>query len=151
MSNLWQTLKYSPWKKISFPTFCHHLKGSIRKFLQFLESILDQKVQSLTNSKIFSPEENILSYLLASPGTLVPFQWFGLVGYYKGLSIGLLICTLISENQSLEKSRSNSNRKKIQILQTLIFSGLAPWFLQVYSIKPVGCRLKACINEVVIF
>ena len=34
---------------------------------------------------------------------------------------GLLICTLISENQGLEKSRSISNPRKISGLQTLIF------------------------------
>ena len=34
----------------------------------------------------------------------------------------LLICTLISENQVLEKSRSDSNLRKFQVLQTGFFS-----------------------------
>ena len=35
--------------------------------------------------------------------------------------VGLLICTLISENQGLEKSMSISNPRKISGLQTLIW------------------------------
>jgi hypothetical protein len=44
------------------------------------------------------------------------------------MCIGLLICTLISKNQGLEKSRSIfQTLKKKQVLQTLIFfSGLHP-------------------------
>ena len=50
---------------------------------------------------------------------------------------GLLICTLISENQGLEKSRSIPNRRKILGSANLdFFSGLAPGFFQVYRINP---------------
>ena len=43
-------------------------------------------------------------------------------------TIGLLICTLISENQGLEKSRSASNLRKIS-------GPISLDFFQIYSIK----------------
>ena len=44
--------------------------------------------------------------------------------------IGVLICTLIFENQCLEKSKSISNPRKISGLQTLIF----------FSRSPIPCK-----------
>ena len=43
------------------------------------------------------------------------------------LIVGLLICTLISENQGLEKSRTISNPTKTTGLQTLIFFRSQTW------------------------
>jgi hypothetical protein len=46
--------------------------------------------------------------------------------------VGHLICTLIYENQGLEKSRSISNPRKISGSANLdFFSGLAPGFFSV--------------------
>ena len=60
-----------------------------------------------------------------------------------GAALGLLICTLISENQGLEKSRSISNPRKISGSTNLeFFSGLALDFFQVCSINPAFFRLK---------
>ena len=42
-------------------------------------------------------------------------------------SVGLLICTLISENQGLEKSRSASNLRKISGLANLFFFQFVTW------------------------
>jgi hypothetical protein len=45
---------------------------------------------------------------------LASMQASSLLTYYlASASVGLLICTLISENQGLEKSRSASNLRKI--------------------------------------
>ena len=52
------------------------------------------------------------------------------------LQSAFLICTLISENQGIEKLRSVSNLKKIQVLHTWIFFfSLSPGFFQVYGIN----------------
>ena len=44
------------------------------------------------------------------------------------MSVGLLICTLISENQGLEKLRSDSNLRKISGPAHRIFFSLSPGF-----------------------
>ena len=52
--------------------------------------------------------------------------------------IGLLICTLISENQGLEKSRSASNLRKISGPANLDFFSVCHLdFFQIYSINLV--------------
>ena len=52
-------------------------------------------------------------------------------------TVGLLICTLISENQGLEKSRSASNLRKFQVLQILdFFFNLSPRFFSDLYYKP---------------
>ena len=48
----------------------------------------------------------------------------------------LLICTLTSENQDLDKSRSTSNPRKFQLLQILIF------FPGLHPKKKLGCLYK---------
>ena len=49
---------------------------------------------------------------------------------------GLLICTLISENQGVEKSRFVSNPRKISGSSSFdLLSGLAPGFFRVNSIN----------------
>ena len=49
--------------------------------------------------------------------------------YFHFRTIGLLICTLISENQGLEKSRSASNLRKILGPANLdFFFSLSPGF-----------------------
>ena len=51
------------------------------------------------------------------------------------MSVGLLICTLISENQGLEKSRSASNHRKISGPANLDFVSVCHLdFFQVYGI-----------------
>ena len=64
---------------------------------------------SKRQSPIFGVSENyIIKIMLAS------MQASSLLTYYlASASVGLLICTLISENQGLEKSRSASNLRKI--------------------------------------
>ena len=70
---------------------------------------------------------------------------------HHGISIGLLICTLISENQGLEKYRSISNPRKVSGSTNLDFFQV--WhldFFQVYSINPTflgwrpGKKIKVC-------
>ena len=53
-----------------------------------------------------------------------------------GVALGLLICTLISENQGLEKLRSVSNLRKISGPAHLdFFSVCHLYFFQVYGIN----------------
>jgi hypothetical protein len=47
--------------------------------------------------------------------------WLFTIFFLQLSTLGLLICTSISENQGLEKSRSASNLRKISGLQTWIF------------------------------
>ena len=54
----------------------------------------------------------------------------------KPTTLGLLICTLISENQGLEKSRSASNLRKISGPANLDFFSVCHLdFFQVYGIN----------------
>ena len=46
--------------------------------------------------------------------------------FYETLTVGLLICTLISENQGLEKARSISNPRKISGSANLYFFFRSP-------------------------
>ena len=55
------------------------------------------------------------------------------------LLCSLLICTLISENLGLEKSRSLSNPRKISVSANLdFFPGLAPGFFQGGDLKKIS-------------
>ena len=59
-------------------------------------------------------------------------------GFFSLQTFGLLICTLLSENQGLEKSRSASNHRKFSGPANLDFSRS----LLIYTIKNPGDKLK---------
>ena len=96
----------SPWPSLVATTTVQSKYVAARKTVWFVCSLYghhDHKV-------------NKVATLIFTAGTIEPRPIWSQIGNgidKSVVTIGLLICTLISENQGLEKSRSYSNLRKI--------------------------------------